>query len=299
MITLRQLRYFQALAETLHFGRAARLLNVSQPALSGQIAALEEVLGLRLFERRASGVAATPEAGSILQRVDAILAEVRELEALAQRPGDVLAGRLRLGLIATVAPYLLPRLLPRLAHDHPQLDLAIRESLTAALVADLQAGELDCALVALPLDAAGLDWIELGADPFWLAVPAREAGRFGDHVEVQALSHEPLILLEEGHCLRDQALKLCQLAESSRFASLSATSLATILRMVAGGLGATLIPAIAIEAETAAGGIEVLPFRDPQPSRTLVLAFRRSSTRRRDIEALAEVVRRSLCGRPA
>lgn len=299
MITVRQLRYFQALAETRHFGRAARLLNVSQPALSAQIAAMEETVGSRLFERRPTGVVATGEGHAILDRVNAILVEIRELESFGSTKGETLTGRLRLGLIATVAPYLLPRLLPRLSLDHAALDLSIRESLTGPLLADVVAGDLDCALIALPAAEPGLAWIELGADPFWLAVPAKEAQRFRGAVEVQQLHGERLILLEEGHCLREQALKVCQLVELDRFADLSATSLTTILRMVAGGLGATLIPEIAIETERRAGGIEVLPFRDPAPSRTLALAFRRSSTRRQDFEALADIIRTCLPTNPS
>ncbi|GGE14954.1 LysR family transcriptional regulator [Aureimonas endophytica] len=297
MITVRQLRYFQALAEVLHFGKAARLLNVSQPALSAQIAAFEEAVGAKLFERRPTGVAPTPEAGAILEKVNGILAEIRDLEALGAKPDEALGGRLRLGLIATVAPYLLPALLSRVALDHPRLDLALRESLTDALLADVVAGELDCAVVALPVAEPSLETIGLGEDAFWLAVPAREAPRFRGSVEVGDLGAERLILLEEGHCLREQALKVCQLVPTSRFADLSATSLATILRMVAGGLGATLVPEIAVETERQGGGIEILPFRAPAPSRTLALAFRRSTPRRRGFEALAEIILACL-GRP-
>lgn len=291
MLTLRQLRYFETLAETLHFGRAALLLNISQPALSAQIAAMEAAFGGPLFERRPSGVELTSDGGVVLARVRRILTDVRDLEGLGAARGDVLSGRLRLGLIATVAPYLLPRLLPRLAVEFPRLDCEIRESMTATLLRDISHGHLDCAVVALPLEDGGLQTIALFEDRFLLAIPAREGDRFRGAVSMGALATERLILLEEGHCLRDQALKVCQLVEASELASLGATSLTTILRMVAGGLGATLIPEMAVEAESRGGGIVILPFQNPSPSRSLVLAFRPSTTRRRDFEAMAGLIR--------
>lgn len=292
MLTLRQFRSFRTLSETLHFGEAARRMNISQPALSAQIAAMEEGFGSLLFERRPSGVTLTPTGEAIVERVRTILGDVEELEGLGAPSGTVLTGRLRLGLIATVAPYLLPPLLARLSLEHPGLDISIRESLTRVLVADVMAGELDCAVVALPVGEERLQSIPLFEDRFHLAIPAAEAGRFAEgRVPLGALAGERLILLEEGHCLREQALKVCQLVESSRFAGLGATSLSTILRMVAGGLGATLIPDMAVRVETAAGGIEVLPFQDPVPSRRLVLVHRPSSTRRADFEALGDLLR--------
>ncbi|MBC8130838.1 MAG: hydrogen peroxide-inducible genes activator [Rhizobiaceae bacterium] len=291
MLTIRQLRYFEALAEALHFGRAARALNISQPALSAQIAAMEEVFGGPLFERRASGVLLTSDGILVNGRVRRILTDIRDLEGLGTSKGEVLAGRMRLGLIATVAPYLLPRLLPRLARDHARLDCEIRESVTQTLLRDVLHGELDCAVVAIPLERAELQTITLFEDRFHLAVPECEEHRFRGAVSVHALAMERLILLEEGHCLRDQALKICQLVEANELASLGATSLTTILRMVAGGLGATLIPDLAVEAESRGGGIRILPFQEPAPSRTLALAFRPSTARRRDFEALALLIR--------
>lgn len=291
MLTLRQLRYFEALAAQLHFGRAARQLNISQPALSAQIAALQEHFGGPLFERRPAGVVLTSDGLLFRERTRKILTDIRDLEGMNAAGGVVLGGRLRLGLIATVAPYLLPHLLPRLASAHPGLDCEIRESVTQALTASVLLGELDCVVLALPLEIAGLQTIELFEDRFHLAVPEDGSERFQGAVSVQALATERLILLEEGHCLRDQALKICELVEASQLASLGATSLTTILRMVAGGLGATLIPAMAVEAERRGGGIRILPFQDPAPSRTLALAFRPSTARRRDFEALAEVIR--------
>ena len=290
MLTIRQLRYFEALAASLHFGKAARQLNISQPALSAQIAALEEGFGGPLFERRPSGVVLTSDGMLVRDRVRKILTDIRDLEGLGAAGGAVLGGRLKLGLIATVAPYLLPHLLPTLAREHPQLDCEIRESLTQTLTDDVLQGALDCAVLALPLESGGLETIELFEDQFHLAVPADDSERFQGAVSISALATERLILLEEGHCLRDRALKICQLVEASQLAGLGATSLTTILRMVAGGLGATLIPAMAVEAESRGGGIRILPFQEPVPSRTLALAFRPSTARRRDFEAVATLI---------
>ena len=287
MFTLRQFRAFEAVANTGHFGAAARLLHVSQPALSAQVAAMEETFGGPLLERRPGGTVLTRDGEEVLARVRHILAEVRDLETLGRACGEVLTGRLRIGLIATVAPYLLPAL----ARAHPGLDCEIRESVTDTLARDVLAGDLDCVVLALPFEEPGLATIELFEDRFHLAIPEAERERFQGTVSIGALASERLILLEEGHCLRDQALKVCELVEARELASLGATSLATILRMVAGGLGATLIPEMAVEAESRGGGIRVLPFQAPSPSRTLALAFRASVARRRDFEALAALIR--------
>ena len=291
MLTIRQLRYFEALADTLHFGRAARQLNISQPALSAQIASMEDGFGGPLFDRRPSGVLLTADGAALLGRVRRLLTDFRDIEGLGTAHGEVLGGRLRLGLIATVAPYLLPPLLPRLARDHPRLECEIRESVTDSLVRDVMQGDLDGVVLALPLEEPGLVPIELFEDRFHLAVPADGSERFQGTVSIRTLASERLILLEEGHCLRDQALKICELVEASQLASLGATSLTTILRMVAGGLGATLIPEMAVEAESRGGGIRILPFEDPAPTRKLALAFRPTTARRRDFEALAVIIR--------
>ncbi|MCW4115932.1 LysR substrate-binding domain-containing protein [Aurantimonas sp. MSK8Z-1] len=293
MITIRQMRYFEVLAEALHFGRAARRLNISQPALSAQIAQMEAFFGTTLFERRSNGLIATAEGAALGERIRRILTEVRDLEALAARPA-LLQSRLKIGVIASVAPYLLPTLLPAAAERHPQLELEVRESVTAALIDGLEAGELDCVVLALPVEQAGLDHIELAVDRFHLAVPEAAQARFGTPVPLARLKDEKLILLEEGHCLRDQALKVCEIAGAGRLASFGATSLTTILRMVAGGLGITLIPELAVGSERMAGGIAFLPLAEPAPSRTLALSFRRSAARRADFEALADLLRDSL-----
>ncbi|TFF25181.1 LysR family transcriptional regulator [Jiella endophytica] len=297
MFTLRQIRYFQALAEARHFGRAAKRLNISQPALSGQIAQMEAEMQAALFRREPSGVYLTADGELVAERVRRILAEVRELESLAERSASLLGRRLRVGMIATVAPYLLPRLLPDLSAAFPGLECQVRESITERLLADLRSGEIDCAVVALPLPSEEMEAIEtitLFEDPFLLAVPAGEAASLPNPVPPEALPRHRMILLEEGHCLRTQALDVCRTAGDHEFASLGATSLTTILRMVAGGLGATLIPAMAVSDEAPAEGIVVLPLARPVPSRRLVLAFRPTSVRRGDFETFADILCRSM-----
>ncbi|WP_062231078.1 hydrogen peroxide-inducible genes activator [Aureimonas sp. N4] len=294
MLTLRQLRYFEALSETLHFGQAARRLNISQPALSAQIAQLEEYFGAALFERRSTGVAVTPEGERVKRRVRRILAEVRDLEALTQAHGELLVGQLRIGIIASLAPYLLPGLLAELARSYPRLTVGVRENVTAVLADELARGDLDCVVQALPVERKGVSTIPLCEDPFLLAVPEGSGDRIPAPVSPSQLESERLILLEEGHCLRDQALDVCRIAEQRDLATLGATSLNTLMRMVAGGLGVTLVPQSAVETEARAGGIRFLPFETPAPSRHLALAFRTSSGRRSDFERLAEMIRACL-----
>ncbi|MCE7029363.1 hydrogen peroxide-inducible genes activator [Jiella avicenniae] len=297
MVTIRQLRYFQALGETLHFGRAAKRLNISQPALSGQIAQMEAEMQSALFARGPAGVCLTADGELVAERVRRILAEVRELESLADRSAGLLGKRLRVGMIATVAPYLLPRLLASLAREYPKLECQVRESVTARLIGDLRNGEIDCAVAALPLDYADVETIPLFEDPFHLAVPAREAAALAGPVPVEELAARRMILLEEGHCMRAQALDVCRTAGDSDLAGLAATSLTTILRMVAGGLGSTLLPEIAIADEARSDDIAILPIEAPAPHRQLVLVFRPTSARRRDLEAFAEIICRSV-GKP-
>lgn len=279
------MRYFEAVADTLHFGRAARRLNITQPALSAQIAQMEAAFGLLLFERRPSGVVLTPDGAAIRSRIRRIMGEIRDLEAFGQQR-DQLSGPLRLGLIASVAPYVLPRILGRIQARFPDVEPVLRESVTDRLLADLLAGDLDCAVVALPVSDPALHLIDLVEDPFFLAVPACEAERIAAPVRPQALRSERLILLEEGHCLRDQALSVCQIVEARDLSTLGATSLGTLLRMVSGGLGVTLAPRLALATESRDAGIAFLPFQEPCPMRRLALAYRASSGRQAGFAAL-------------
>ncbi|MCK5933705.1 MAG: hydrogen peroxide-inducible genes activator [Fulvimarina manganoxydans] len=290
MLTLRQFRYFQALAETLHFGKAARRLNISQPALSGQIAQMETFFATALFTRGSAGVSLTADGEMVGERIQRILNEVRDLEGLSDRGAGPLGKRLRIGMIATVAPYLVPRLLPALAKDFPSLDCEIRESVTERLLSDLKLGEIDCAVVALPLHVENVETLPLFDDPFHLAVPAAEAASLPTPVPAPLLTRQRMILLEEGHCLRTQTIDVCRLADGSELASLGATSLTTLLRMVAGGLGTTLVPEMAVADETQGAGIAILPLAPPVPARRLVLAFRPTTVRLADFETLAGLI---------
>jgi len=286
MLSTRQLRYFETLAETLHFGRAARHLNISQPALSAQIAQMEDRFGAALLERRPSGLTLTPEGLAVQKRVRRIMAELRDLEALANTRDGLLTGRLKLGVIASVAPYLLPSLLPILASDFPDLNIGVRESVTATLLEELARGDIDCAVIASAIQNASLRSLPLLEEPFFLAVAEAERDRFVEPVEVGQLGSERLILLEEGHCLRDQALNVCALAGADELSRLGATSLSTLLRMVAGGLGVTLVPRMAADAERDGTRIAFLSLAAPVPARPISLVFRASSARERDFETL-------------
>lgn len=290
MLTLRQIRYFETLSRTLHFGRAAKALHISQPALSAQIAQMEAFFETTLFLRTPGGISLTADGELVGERVKRILAEVHDLEGMAARGKATLTGRLRVGMIATVAPYILPHLLSHLTERYPELDCEVRESMTDRLLSDLNRGEIDCAIVALPIGEEGFETLPLFDDPFFLAAPAAIADRLSNPFPPVLLGKERIILLEEGHCLRSHALDVCRLAGGQEIATLGATSLTTVLRMVAGGLGATLIPKLAINDETRGGGIAILPFEAPAPFRRLVLAFRPTTARLADLQAFAEAI---------
>jgi LysR family hydrogen peroxide-inducible transcriptional activator len=298
MPTLRQLRYFEALARHRHFTRAAEECAVSQPALSQQIRDLEAELGAALIERTAAEARPTALGLDMAARCRDILARVAEMVETARHGGQVLAGPLKLGMIPSVAPYLLPRLLPMLAARHPLATLELRESLTAALVQDIGDGRLDGAVIALPAGRPDLAELPLGHDRFLLAVPAARAADFSGarrpHLDA-VVGGERLLLLEEGHCLREQALALCGATAPKLRRSLGATSLTTVLRLVAAGYGVTLLPELSVKAETGADpAIAVVRLAEPQPTRRLGLVFRATSPRRDDFEALARLLRETL-----
>jgi LysR family transcriptional regulator, hydrogen peroxide-inducible genes activator len=289
---LRQLRYFASLARHRHFGRAAEACAVTQPALSMQIRELEREIGADLVERRPGEVAVTATGLEVAQRAERILAAARDLVDFA-RHREVLSGPLKLGVIPTLAPYLLPKLLPSLHVAHPSLRLEVRETQTGALIKELIAGELDCALLALPVEHADVEILALFKDRFLLAAPA------GEPIPRRPLNAEDvdqrrLILLEEGHCLRDQALAFCATKRRDLAAALGSTSLATVMQMVANGYGVTLVPEIATEVEVRDKRILLKRFAPPEPGRTIGLAWRRTSPRRRDFAALAQEVKRAV-----
>jgi len=290
-VTLKQLRYFDALARELHFGRAADACSVTQPALSMQIHELEQNLGLALVERTRSGVQLTGKGQEIAVRCARILGDVRDLVAHAQHSNRILAGTLRLGVIPSVAPYLLPPLLPLLRESYPDLELHVRETQTHVLTDELLAGKLDVLLLALPLKNAELTNLKLFEDKFQLAVPKdrKLSGRVRATKEL--IEHERLLLLEEGHCLRDQALTYCSLQQVDAVNTFGASSLATIVEMVSAGYGITLLPEICIPIEERGRDITLVRFVEPEPFRTIGLVWRSTSPRTGDFEELGRLVK--------
>jgi LysR family hydrogen peroxide-inducible transcriptional activator len=289
MLTLRQLRYLDALARHGHFGRAAEDCAVSQPALSMQIRELEKQLGAELLERCQGATVLTEIGTEIAQRAGYILSAARDLADCARHSTRVLSGGLRLGIIPTLAPYVLPRLLPDLRRGHPELRLDLLETQTKTLVAELSHGALDVILLALPVDKPEFETITLFDDRFLLAVPADDP--LPEHARVTArdVNARRLILLEEGHCLRDQALAYCA-RRSDTDTGLGATSLATVMQMVASGYGVTLLPEVAIDVEVRNERVKLLRFVEPQPRRSVGLAWRPTSPRKADFIALGEMV---------
>lgn len=289
MITLRQLRYLTALARHRHFGRAATDCAITQPALSMQVRELEREIGAELVERRAGEIALTETGREVAQRAEQILAATRDLIDFARHRG-VLVGVLRLGIIPTLAPYVLPRMLPLLQNTYPQLRLEVRETRTETLLRELAIGELDAVMVALPAEANELETRPLFTDPFLLAVPAGDPALRSHRVAIKDVDQRRLILLEEGHCLREQALAFCGALAGDTPTRLGATSLTTVMQMVANGFGVTLLPEIAAEVEGRDGRVKLLRFSEPQPARTIGLAWRRTSPRKRDFAALGQII---------
>lgn len=257
--------------------------------MSMQIREFEREIGGELIERRPGEIALTETGLEVALRAERILAATQDLADFA-RHRDVLTGPLRLGVIPTLAPYLLPRLLPLLQRKHPRLRLEVRETQTSVLVQELAAGELECLLVALPAEGADIEALPLFKDRFFLATPADEHLPSG-RLTVDDIDPSRVILLEEGHCLRDQALAFCMTRQRTAPAALGSTSLATILQMVANGYGVTLLPEIAAEAEVRDGRIKLSRFAPPEPGREIGLAWRRTSPRQQDFRALGEVVK--------
>ena len=300
-LTLRQLRYFEALARHGHFGRAAEDCAVSQPALSMQIKEMEAVLGTPLFERGARQVRLTGFGEEFAERVQTILRSVDELGELARASRESLAGRLRIGIIPTIAPYLLPTLIGKLAERSPGLDIRVRETVTPKLLAELAEGRLDTAIVALPVSEPTLREVALFSEDFVLVRPASDADKPVPSRE--RLREMRLLLLEEGHCFRDQALSFCNLPSAPPRELLDGSSLSTLVQMVAAGIGVTLIPEMAVTVETRSAAVAISRFEGVQPSRTIGMIWRRTSPLTRQLVQLSDVVRAStealgLRGRP-
>lgn len=294
MVTLRQMRYFDALATTRHFGKAAAMVAVSQPALSAQIAEMERLLDVRLVERQRSGAILTREGEELLPDIRDILERAERLADRVKPRKGPFGGRLRLGIIPTVAPYLVPRLIPELRRHYPELAIELRELLTTVCIDDLRHGRLDCAIVALPVASEGLDSAFLFEDRFLIASAEDESTILMSPMTEDRVDVERLLLLEEGHCLRDQALAVCGTSAGRRVANYGATSMATLLQMVSHGMGITLIPEIAVKDEASRNRMRIVPFADPQPSRKIGLVWRSSASgKRRDFEAMGTAIRLS------
>ncbi len=287
--TLKQLKYFEAVAEHRHFGRAAEACAISQPALSMQVRELEDCLGAELLERGARAVRLTNVGREVAARARDILRAVDELGDLARASHDRLSGRLRLGVIPTVAPYLLPAVIGALTRAHDGLDLRVRETVTPRLLRDLGEGRIDAAIVALPVSEPQITETPLFAEEFVLVRPAADAGRPVPGPD--RLREMRLLLLEEGHCFRDQALSFCRLETGPPRELLDASTLTTLVQMVAAGIGVTLIPEMAVPVETRGAAVSVARFPAPAPSRTIGMIWRRTSPLVRQFAQVAEAVR--------
>jgi LysR family hydrogen peroxide-inducible transcriptional activator len=290
-MNLRQLRYFDALAHHSHFGRAAAACAISQPALSMQIKELEETLGAVLVERGARQVRLTKFGEEAALRVRDILLLIDELGELAQASRDRLSGRLRIGMIPTIAPYLLPILMENLTRTHPEVDIYVREALTSKLIQELAEGRLDTAIVALPISEPSFTEVALFAENFLLVRPREDTGK--PVPSSKMLREMRLLLLEEGHCFRDQALSFCNMKSALPRDMLDASSLSTLVQMVSAGMGVTLIPEMATAVEARSASVSVARFKNPQPSRTIGMIWRKKSPLARQLLQLSEVVCRS------
>jgi LysR family hydrogen peroxide-inducible transcriptional activator len=293
--TLRQLQYLKLLAEHGSFNRAAEAAHVTQPTLSSGIQELERTLGALVVDRARSGVILTAVGEEALRRATVILNETEELVEAAKNAGQPLTGRFRLGVIPTIAPFLLPKALPLMRARFPKLRLFLREDLTGRLIAALKAGQLDAALIALPFDMHGLNWAHVSDDELLAAMPAGHPMARLKSADPAAMAHEDLILLEDGHCLRDHALAACGLKPPKTAAGeegFAATSLPTLVQMVSSGLGMTFLPAMAVNAGlTDATEVATRPIAPAHASREIVVAWRAGSNRAAEGRLLAEVLR--------
>ncbi|RTL89244.1 hydrogen peroxide-inducible genes activator [Ancylobacter aquaticus] len=287
-ISMRHLRYFEALAQHGHFGRAAEACSISQPALSLQIKELEEILGAPLVERGTRHIRLTRLGDAFAQRARAILQAVDELEDLARASHSPLAGRLRIGVIPTVAPYLLPAVMQRLGERFPELDLRPREAVTQRLVDELVEGRLDTAIVALPVSEPSLTEHALFEEEFVLVRPLHEAALPVPNPET--LRTMRLLLLQEGHCFREQALSFCNLASQLPRDLMEGSSLTTLVQMVGAGIGVTLIPQMAVAIETRSAAVSVARLAEPRPSRTIGMVWRRTNPLAGSFEQMAIIV---------
>jgi len=293
--SVRQLECLAAVAEKLNFRRAAEACYITQPALSAQIQQLEALLGLKLFERDRRRVLPTAAGTQMAKKARGILAELHDLTEAAANHKEPLTGTLRLGVIPTVAPYVLPRALSEVHRRHPRLRLLLREGQTQELLELLQDGSLDLVLLALEADLGDAETLALFEDRFLLAVPPEHCLARRKRVSEKDLHAEEVLLLEDGHCLRDQALSICNSAGACELGDFRASSLTTLVEMVSGGVGVTLLPELALKAEGGREGrLALIPFGKASPSRTIGLAWRPSSIRKTEFRLLGEAIKGGL-----
>jgi LysR family hydrogen peroxide-inducible transcriptional activator len=297
-VSLTELRYAVATADARHFGRAAAICHVTQPTLSAQILKLEKTLGVKLFERSSKGVHLTPVGEEIIEQARSVLDATEKIAELVATRREPLSGPLSLGVIPTLAPYLLPWLVPPLRTAYPRLELVFRELKTSAVLDELSQRRLDAGILALPVHGTGLSTSALFEEPFWLLTPRDHPLARKQRLTESDLSGERVLLLDEGHCLREQALAICRDADASVEpvpADFRATSVETLRHMVAAGMGSTLLPALAVgepeRPERNGSRTVAVPFESPAPARRMALAWRRTHPRAVDLEALAQFIR--------
>tara|TARA_R110000796_G_scaffold86806_8_gene187713 strand:+ start:8466 stop:9347 length:882 start_codon:yes stop_codon:yes gene_type:complete len=288
-ITLKHLRYFEAVALHRHFGHAAEACAISQPALSVQIKELEQILQTTLFERGARNTSLTGFGTEFAPRARAILQGVDELQDMARASKQGIVGRLRIGIIPTIAPYLLPDIITKLMRTNPDIDIQVRETLTSHLINELADGRIDAAIVALPVSEPAFTEVALFDEKFVLVRP--EADRAKPTPDRARMTEMKLLLLEEGHCFRDQALSFCAIQSDKAREGLDASSLSTLVQMVGAGIGVTLIPEMAVAVETQSARVAVSSFPEPQPTRTVGMIWRKTNPLSTKLLGIANLIR--------
>lgn len=292
--SIRQLQYLVAVADLGGFRRAADACGVAQPSMSAQIAQAEQALGVQIFERGPKGVRVTAAGAPVIDRARAVLLASRDLAETARQHGDPLRGKVRIGVIPTVCPYLLPEVAPALRRRLETLHVIWSEDKTQSLIDQVEGGSLDGAILALDYRVDELEHVVIGEDPFVLAAaPGHRLAKRSGPASPEVLEGETVFLLEDGHCFRDQALALCG-ATGAKEADVKATGLSTLVQMVGGGDGVTLLPKIALAVENRRGQLAIRAFKSPAPTRTLAMVWRKGSAMRRPLDAIAGVIRKQM-----
>lgn len=289
---LRQLQYFLAVADHLSFHKAAEICHVTQPTLSEGLKNLEDLLGTKLFERTKRSVALTSSGAELVLPARDIVARAEDFVLMARARKEPFTGKLTLGVIPTIAPYLLPALLPALQKKFRQLELQLKEDVTVQLLGALEQRSIDVVLMAFPYDTQGIKQMKLWSEPFVIAMPSNMPGdktMMETHATLNDLSKHNIMLLEDGHCLRDHALAACKLQPGQQ-RTFGATSLTTLIQMVQHGYGSTLLPAMAVDPKTMPRGVTVQRFSNPQPSRQIGLAWRQGNPREKEFRALGDMI---------